>query len=64
MKKNEPKQPENQPANHKDKLDQPSQEKLSQDVLSDEELEEVNGGLSDFHFTKKIDKASPNLFIR
>jgi type VI protein secretion system component Hcp len=61
MKKNEPKQVENPPTNRKDDLT-----RLSQDELTDEELEETNGGtgkvsLSPFKFTKHYDKASPYL---
>jgi bacteriocin-like protein len=62
MKKNEPKQEENLPTNRKDDLT-----RLSQDELTDEELEEINGGtekgsLSEIKITKHYDKASPTLF--
>ncbi|RXH58588.1 hypothetical protein [Granulicella sibirica] len=31
--------------------------------LTDEQLETVTGGQRDFHFTKTVDNASPNLYL-
>jgi type VI protein secretion system component Hcp len=65
MKKYEPKQEENLPTNRKDDLTRLSQdEPTDQDELTDEELEETNGGtgkvrLSDINFIHYIDKATP-----
>jgi bacteriocin-like protein len=68
MKKNESKQVENLPTNRKDDLIRLSQDELiDQDELTDEELEEINGGtgkvkLSEIKIIKHYDKASPTLF--
>lgn len=46
MKKTELKHPETPSSDPKDNPKQPYLDKLSQDVLNDEELEEVSGGIS------------------
>jgi type VI protein secretion system component Hcp len=39
----------------------PAAEEVEDLAVPAEEAEDVKGGLSDFHFTKKIDKSSPSL---
>ena len=46
MKKNESNQPQTQPSDPEEQPDQPTQDNLSQDDLSNEELDEVSGGVS------------------
>jgi type VI protein secretion system component Hcp len=41
---------------------QQAQEQVDDLEVPSEEAEDVKGGLSDFQFTKKIDKSSPTLF--
>lgn len=54
MKKNQPKQPQNSPSNPEDKPDRPSPDNLSQDALSNEQLDEVSGGTTGQASGKRI----------